>query len=152
MANYIWSFSFFLLQLILQVFWWLTGMFISNMFIWKDIRKTTLEFVVVLNLNKFLTIDFNKQEQVAHALKNFCDSANLQERRNIGKLYTVTFRGHWFPFYGLENRSALYFLQKRVVPTKISLVAIQSRCQQVFGRPNNVSFQYLLAIAPCQPA
>ena len=63
--------------------------------------------VVVSNLNKFLTIDFNKQNiSSTCAWQTFCvDYSNLQERRNLSKLY-MTARGHWFPVYGLGNECA----------------------------------------------
>ena len=51
--------------------------------------------VVVLNLNKFLTIDFNNQKiSSTCARQMLClDYSNLQERRNISKLYMIA-RGH----------------------------------------------------------
>ena len=59
---------------------------------------------VVLNLHKFLTTNFNKQKLVARALgQMLClDYSNLQERRNISKLYMIA-TGHWFPVYDLGN-------------------------------------------------
>ena len=46
------------------------------------------------------------------------DYANLQERRNISKLYMIA-RGHLFPVYGLGNKCA--FLQDKDIPTEILL-------------------------------
>ena len=123
--------------------------------------------VVVLNLNKFLTIDFNKQILnkkwnfplrissvnvtksavscgfdhiywrnsqwktsffVQWKISNTCfqqslclDYSNLQERRNISKLYMIV-REHIFPVYGLRNEcSWQYFLQTKEVPNENSL-------------------------------
>ena len=122
---------------------------------------------VVLNLNKFLTIDFNKQtlhKKMKFSIQNFfnkCDQIrrflwiwshllkksstenfifcavknpqhvclenvvprlfNLQERRNISKLYMIA-RGHLFPVYALGNECAQrYFLQEKDVLTETSL-------------------------------
>ena len=51
--------------------------------------------VVVLNLNKFLTIDFNKQKiSTTWGRQTLClDYSSLQERRNVTKSY-MTARGH----------------------------------------------------------
>ena len=63
--------------------------------------------VVVLNLNNFLTIDFNKQKIIGTGARQILclDYSNLQERRYISKLY-MTARGQWFPVYGLGNECA----------------------------------------------
>ena len=47
--------------------------------------------VAVLNLNKFLTIDFNKQKISSTCAQQilFLDYSNLQERRNVSKLYMI---------------------------------------------------------------
>ena len=60
--------------------------------------------VVALNLNMFLNIDFNKQKLSSTCARQMLclDYSNLEERRNISKLYIIT-RGHWFPVYDLWN-------------------------------------------------
>ena len=47
--------------------------------------------VVVLNLSKFLTIHFNKQKRSSTCARQMLclDYSNLQERRNISKLYMI---------------------------------------------------------------
>ena len=51
--------------------------------------------VVALNLNMFLNIDFNKQKLSSTCARQMLclDYSNLEERRNISKLYMIT-RGH----------------------------------------------------------
>ena len=50
----------------------------------------------------------------------FLDYSNLQERRNISKLYIIGI-GHLFPAYRLGNECAWrYFLQEKDVPIEIS--------------------------------
>ena len=51
--------------------------------------------VVALNLNMFLKIDFNKQKLSSTCARQMLclDYSNLEERRNISKLYMIT-RGH----------------------------------------------------------
>ena len=58
----------------------------------------------MLNLNKFLPIDFNKQKTSGTcAWQMLClDYSNMQGRKHISKLYMIA-RGHWFPVYGLGN-------------------------------------------------
>ena len=47
------------------------------------------------------------------------DYSNLQERRNVSKLYLIA-REHLFPVCGLRNECASrYFLQEKDVPTGI---------------------------------
>ena len=60
--------------------------------------------VVVLNLNKFLTIDFNKQKISSTSSRQtlYLDYSNLEERRHISKLYMIA----RFPLYGLGNECA----------------------------------------------
>ena len=51
------------------------------------------------------------------------DYSNLQERRNISKLYMIA-RGYWFPVYGLGKMNVLngiFYKRERDVPTKLSL-------------------------------
>ena len=83
------------------------------------------------------------------------DYSNLQERRNISKLYKIN-RGHWFPVYGLRNECAQrYFLQNIDVPTEISsgwnkVSAIQNRRRHLFCRRDNAFSRYTLAFAACR--
>ena len=60
--------------------------------------------VVVLNLSKFLTMDFNKQKISSTCTRQMLclDYSNLEERRNISKLYMIA----RFPVYGLGNECA----------------------------------------------
>ena len=60
-----------------------------------------------VEFEQLLTIDFNKQKiSSTCALQMLClDYSNLEERRNISKLYIIA-RGHWFPVYGLGNECA----------------------------------------------
>ena len=57
--------------------------------------------VVVFNLNKFLTIVFNKQKYVACVQILCLDYSNLQEKRNVSKLYMIV-RGIGFLSMVLE--------------------------------------------------
>ena len=64
--------------------------------------------VAMLNLNMFLTIDFNKQTSVSSMCTQqilWLDYSNLQKRRNISKLY-MTARRHWIPVYDLGKECA----------------------------------------------
>ena len=109
--------------------------------------------VVVLNLNKFLTIDFNRQSSMCARQMLCLNCSDLQERRKISKLYMIA-KGHWFPVYGLGNEYVWrHFLQEKDVPTEISSVEIkylgtnQSRRRQLFCRLDNAFSQYSPAFA-----
>ena len=70
------------------------------------------------------------------------DYSNLQEWRNVSKLYMIA-RGYWFSVYGLENKFALIFFilqEKDIFQPKYHWVeikhlgAIQNRRRQLFCR------------------
>ena len=108
--------------------------------------------VVVLNLNKFLTIDFNKQKiSSICAQQMLClDYSNLQERINISKLYMLA-RGHLFPVYGLGNECAYY--KRKMFQPKYNWVeikylgAIQNPRLQLFCLCDNALSRYTPAFA-----
>ena len=78
--------------------------------------------VVVLNLNKCLTIDFNQPETSTSAWQMLCiDYSNIQEGRNISNLYKWLLEGVDFLSMVFEMNVLSYFLQKRDVPTEMSL-------------------------------
>ena len=55
----------------------------------------------------------------------FClDYSNLQERRNITKLYMIS-RGHWSPVYGLWDEGALVFFTRKIIQPKYHWVEIK---------------------------
>ena len=78
--------------------------------------------VVVLNLNKCLTIDFNQPKTSTSAQQMLCiDYSNIQEGRNISNLYKWLLEGVDFLSMVFEMNVLSSFLQKRDVPTEMSL-------------------------------
>ena len=68
------------------------------------------------------------------------DYSNLQERRNITKLYLIA-RGYWFPVYGLGNECAeRYFLQEEDATNKISFG--WNKVSEYHTKPTNAFSQY----------
>ena len=78
---------------------------------------------------------------------------NLQERRNISKLYMIA-RGHWVPLYGLKNECANgIFYKRKIFWPKYHwlevkyLGAMQNRRGQPFCLRENAFSQYTPAFA-----
>ena len=120
--------------------------------------------VFMLNLSKFLTIDFNKQ--TLHKKWSFplrissvnvwkisssctrqmlcLDYSNLQERRNISKFYILLLEGIYFLYMVLEmellngsfNKRKMFQPKCHWVEIKY-LVAVQNRRRQLFFRSDN---------------
>ena len=94
--------------------------------------------LVLLNLNKFLTIDFDKQKCMC--TRQMClDYSYLQERRSISKLYMVALECIDFLFTILEmNVLNSSFYKRKMFQPKYHWVevkyldVIQKRRQQLF--------------------